>query len=123
MPTTPHIETLGPFDLVSATTVLARIPVANYTHMSIHGRNGGGATAWGAGTPAVVGVKWANSADAEPSDFSTAVNITNAGVSVGSDSSSDLDVSRVAFICLVVDTAEAGTKGLFDVCLTDNRGA
>jgi hypothetical protein len=118
----PRIETIGPFDLTVATRVLADINVLGYTNISIYAADGGGATFWGAGTNAEVGVKWRNSLGHDPADFSTAVNLTGPNTGAGMDSAAAIDVSRVAIVSLVVDVAEAGTKGIFHICLTDNRG-
>lgn len=113
MANTPRFETIGAESLATATTVIAWINTLGYTDLSIQATDGDGGTFW---SSAAVGVKWANSRDSTPVDFDTAKNITapNTGVI--------LDVSGVANVALVVDTAQSGVKGRFHICLKDNRG-
>lgn len=113
MANTPRFETLEAADLTVATAVVAWINTLGFTDLSIQATDGDGGTFW---SSAAVGVKWANTRNADPVDFDTAKNITapNTGVI--------LDVSGVANVALVVDTAQAGVKGQFHICLKDNRG-
>lgn len=113
MPNPPRFETIDSSPLTTASNVLHVISTLGYTDLSIQAADGDGSTLW---STAAVGVKWANSQNATPVDFDTAVNIT------GPDTGVIVDVSAVAFIALVVDTAQANTKGRFHICLKDNRG-